>query len=287
MLCHGEFVAILNSDDTWHEEKLQKQASYMEDHPKCGAVFTHAKLIDERGITWNEGSNSLQLVFQPANRDRYGWLRHFFLRGNVFCTSSAMIRRECLDRVGLLDGRYVQLQDFDMWLRMAIAGYDLHVLEEQLTNYRAMRNNSNLSAPTIAARSIYLFEFARILRNFWNIKTLSELQSIFPEMTISVEADDSLVLFYLAHHAAAQWTIPHQLFAIETMSRWGGDMHSMSLAHKCHGFGGVEYRNFLSHKRFRDLLRRKGRALLSVMLNSVVPLHLRQVLKASLVRRKR
>lgn len=283
-LCHGTFLAVLNSDDVWLNDKLRKQVSYLENHPECGAVFTYVNLIDENGTSWSEGTNRHQAFFQTKNRDRYEWLRYFFFSGNPFCASSAVIRRECFDQLGPFDGRYVQLQDLDMWIRIVMHGYDVHIIQEPLTKYRVMRDGSNMSSSTLSTKSLYTFEYSKILRNFWKIKSLTDLKKVFPELQISADADDSLVLFYLAIHASKQATVQHQLFALETMSYWGGNIKRMQVAHKCHGFGLIDYRKFLSNGPIRDLQRRGVRNRLETFISRFLPFHWVQILKAVLLR---
>lgn len=276
--CNGDQVAILNSDDAWAPRKLELQSTYMESAPQVGVVFTHVEVVDERGIPWAD--NSHQRNFNAPNRSRHQWLRHFFLIGNPFCASSALIRSECFDRVGRFDGSYVQLQDLDMWIRIAIAGYELHVVEEPLTYYRVMRKGGNLSSDRPDARAANSFEYAKTLRNYWNISSLSELVGIFPEINVSDHADDSLVLFYLAQYAAKLPSIHHQLFALETMSKWGGQRDAMSLAHDCHGFDFVAYRNFFSYGPIRKLLRLNFRHQVNSLALKVLPGSAYQYIKA-------
>jgi len=253
--CSSEFIAILNSDDAWDSEKLQKQLGYITSSSDIGAVFTHIHAIDESGAHWANGSLSHLKAFNVANRSRYEWLRHFFLHGNPFCASSALIRKECLNETGSFNGSYIQLQDLDMWMRIALDGYNLYVVEEPLTYYRIMRNGGNMSSAHSGARATNSFEYAKILRNYWKIQSLEELIKIFPDLHIAEGADDSLVLYYLALYSIKLPNIHHKLFALETMSKWGGDRDALDVAYKCHGFDFSEYRNFFTHGPIRALSR--------------------------------
>ncbi len=284
--CNGDMIAILNSDDAWAPEKIEKQTAYLATSPKTGAVFTHVKVIDESGTSWPKYSNQYQQAFNVKNRSRHEWLRHFFLVGNPFCASSALIRRDCFDRLGTLDGRYVQLQDLDMWIRIAIAGYDLHVIEEPYTYYRSMRNGTNMSSDSSKVRAISTFEYAKILRSYWKLSSLQELTQIFPELIIADRADDSLILFYLAQHAAKQPTLHHQLFALETMSQWGGNQAAMSLAMECHRFGHPEYMRFFMCGPYRRLLRLNARHQLNSLARKILPYSVQQSIKSKLMRKR-
>lgn len=269
--CKGDFIAILNSDDAWETEKLEKQYRIMSAFPNAGAVFTHIKAIDEDGALWNSDSHRLQHTFNIRNRTRHEWLRHFFLEGNPFCASSALVRRQCLDALGSLNGRYIQLQDLDMWIRLAVAGYDLHVIEEPLTYYRIMRNGTNMSTGHAGARATNSFEYAKTLRHFWKLSSLNELMRVFPEIKVHDRADSSLILFYLARYAAKLPGLHHRLFALETMSEWGGNPEAMKLACECHGFDFFHYRNFFATGPIQKMLNLSIRYQLSRFAMSVMP----------------
>lgn len=270
-LCTGDFIAILNSDDAWESEKLEKQYQLMAAFPNAGAVFTHVKIIDENGSQWDSDSHRLQATFSSRNRTRHEWLRYFFLEGNPFCASSALIRRQWFDGLGKLNGSYIQLQDLDTWIRLAIAGYDLHVIEEPLTYYRVMRHGTNMSTSGTAARATNSFEYAKTLRHFWKLSSLHELVCVFPEIKIHDRADDSLVLFYLAQYAAKLPGLHHRLFALETMSAWAGKPDAMRLAHECHGFDFPQYRNFLASGPIRQMLNLSIRHQLNRFAMNVMP----------------
>lgn len=283
--CGGDAVAILNSDDTWEADKLRKQIDYLATTPGCGVVFTLVNLIDDEGKPWDDGTNRHMSRFEVSNKSRTAWLRHFFHSGNVFCASSAMVRKECFETLGLLDGRYVQLQDLEMWLRIAVAGYDIHVIEERLTNYRLTRGGTNMSFGSSRNQAIYTVEYARLLRNFWKIRSLNELVEIFPDIQVSDRADDSLILFYLARHAAAQATLHHRLFAIETMEQWGGNIEAMRLAASCEGFSHVAYQNFIARWPNREALLFAFRLKALDILNRILRYDIQQRIKTLILGR--
>lgn len=284
--CKGDLIAILNSDDVWAPEKLEKQFSHLASSPQAGVVFTHVRTIDESGTPWTGSSHRHQQVFDVQNRSRYEWLRHFFLVGNPFCASSALVRRECFDRLGPLDGSYIQLQDLDMWIRVAIAGYDLHVIEEPLTYYRVMRDGNNMSSGHSGTRATNSFEYAKTLRNYWRLTSLQELVRVFPEINVADRADDSLTLFYLAQYAAKQPSLHHRLFALETMSRWGGNWEAMNLAYECHGFDFSEYRNFFARGPIRHLLRFSIRHQMNSLAMKILPYAVYQRVKTQIMDRQ-
>src|SRR5687768_3350703 len=45
----GNYIAILNDDDLWAPEKLEKQLALLKEHPKVGLVHTDGHFIDGEG----------------------------------------------------------------------------------------------------------------------------------------------------------------------------------------------------------------------------------------------
>ena len=241
--CRGEFVAILNSDDAWEPGKLALQLAYLDAHPRCGAVFTRVTLVDEEGRRWAPGEHPLEPLLQARNRSRCEWLRHFFEQGNALCASSAVVRRACIDQLGPLDGRYVQLQDLEMWTRVAVAGFELHVLDAPLTRYRMMRRHANMSTTSWPTRARQTYEHALLLRHLWRLRSV-ELQQMFPEGP--VPDDDRLVCWWLGRIAGTRPGLHHQQFAVDSMFEFARHPEAVAIAAERFGFSHRDYRDFLA-----------------------------------------
>ncbi len=278
--CSGDYIAILNSDDVWETEKLEKQMAFLDAHPECGAVFTHVQVIDEHGRAWERGTSQHMEWFNVAGRDRAAWARHFFHAGNTFCASSALIRKSCLEAIGGVHSNFMQLQDLDMWLRMALAGWELGLIEQPLTRYRVSRAGSNMSAESFGARSANLFETTQVLQAFWGVSSLGLLRRIFPDLQASPRAGDELTQFYLARHAAGSERLAHRLFAVETMHRWAGRLPAMQEAFELEGFGHRAYRDFIAGTPLQGLIRSGLKGRLSAAAESLLPFAVVHRLKA-------
>jgi glycosyltransferase involved in cell wall biosynthesis len=149
----GQFIAILNSDDLWVPEKLERQVDIMREQPNTAAVFTLATMIDERGNLLPQ-SHRHYGVFQQSNRDRLSWLRRFLLQGNCLCHPSALVRSSTYKTVGLYDPCFAQLPDLDMWLRVCLH-HDIWVIQEPLTLFRVLDHERNASGerPDVQVRT--------------------------------------------------------------------------------------------------------------------------------------
>ena len=161
----GRYLAILNSDDWALPGRLRRQVEFLNRNPAVSLVFGLPRPVDESGQpteTYNDFMRSARL----PDFSRRAWLRQFFFVGNCLCSPTAMIRREAYAAVGAYDRRLTNLQDLDMWIRMLIAGHNIHVLPEELTAFRIRANNANMSAPRPDTLLRSRFETGKILRRF-------------------------------------------------------------------------------------------------------------------------
>jgi len=134
----GPFVALLDSDDVWHPEKLARQLPALT-RPSVGMVYCGRRLIDGAG-RWLQTQ-------QPRHS---GWLLKdiALLRwAQAPGGSAALVRRACFDRVGLFDAALSTSADWDLWRRIACS-YEIEVVPEPLVSYRqhgvAMHRNADL-----------------------------------------------------------------------------------------------------------------------------------------------
>ena len=51
----GEYVAVIGHDDIWREDKIEKQITFLEEHPDVGICFTWIEVLGENGVTSQQG----------------------------------------------------------------------------------------------------------------------------------------------------------------------------------------------------------------------------------------
>jgi len=120
-ICRGDFVAFLDSDDLWQPAKLQRQMEYMRAHPDCRICYTDEIWI-RRGVRANQGKK---------HRKYSGWIFEQCLPLCIISPSSALIRRDLLEKSGGFDESMPVCEDYDLWLRIA-AGNPVAFLPEPL-----------------------------------------------------------------------------------------------------------------------------------------------------------
>jgi glycosyltransferase involved in cell wall biosynthesis len=160
----GRYVAILNSDDIALPTRLERQLAYLDTHPATAAVFTAARQIGETGRPV-AGPSVFDVPLDWPDHGRPRWLRRFFLEGNCLCAPSAMLRPEVLLQVEPHDPRLTNLQDLDLWVRLA-SRYDIGFIAEPLTAFRIRAHRKNLSADRRDTRLRVAFETSLILEHY-------------------------------------------------------------------------------------------------------------------------
>ena len=118
----GEFVANLDADDRSAPERLERQVSFLREHPEVGVVGTRCTMLDEGSSETSDPALRAQVVVEPRE----------LVCSNPIVHSSVMMRRSVLEEVGGYDERFRMCEDYDLWVRIA-ARHALAVLPERLT----------------------------------------------------------------------------------------------------------------------------------------------------------
>lgn len=203
VICHhakGEFIAIHHSDDAWLPEKLEKQLTLMEENPEIGASFTRVSLIDEAGMPFTDSAHFYHSTFKPHNRNRFEWLRHFFLEGNCLCHPSLLARRQALIDAGLYDRRLGQITDFDLWVRLCL-NHEIHIVDEVLTQFRIRSGEANQSGDKLETYIRGRNEWLLVLSRYLLIQDEADFFAVFPEMRYQSNPAGNILPFLLALRA--------------------------------------------------------------------------------------
>lgn len=127
MLAKGRYVAFLDSDDQWCEDKLVKQLAFMKE--KDAAICcTAMDCIDEN----DEPLNSIRNVEERISYN-------FLLKNTMIATSTVLIDRNKTGNFQMPLRRGGQ--DYATWLMLMRNGTICYGLNEVLSHYRVMNNS--------------------------------------------------------------------------------------------------------------------------------------------------
>ena len=113
LVSQGEYLVFLDSDDLLMPTKLEEQVAFLDSNPEIGVVYSDTYLCDETGRLLGLQSDIVSHRLQSGN------IFEELLRGGFIPINSAMVRRACLDDVGLFDEARPMSPDWELWLRVA------------------------------------------------------------------------------------------------------------------------------------------------------------------------
>ena len=161
-MAQGTYIATIDNDDIWHEDKLEKQVRYMEEHPNVGVCFTLLDLIDGEG---RPTEDQMELsIFEVENRSREEWLHELLTQGNHLLNDSSLIRASVLREIGENDLCLLQLHDLDIWLKIPQIA-EMYILQEPLVHYRWFSGSGSISQPSDRNNNRTYFEYSYLIGN--------------------------------------------------------------------------------------------------------------------------
>ena len=120
---HCNWISFLDSDDTWHQDKIEKQIQKINENPDTLICHT-----DEIWYRYDKIQNQ-----QKKHKKFGGYIFNQCLPFCIISPSSVMINRKVFNEVGLFDEKLPSCEDYDMWLRIC-SRYPVLFINEALTN---------------------------------------------------------------------------------------------------------------------------------------------------------
>jgi len=121
----GEWIALLDSDDQWKSNKLERQISALGKNP--GFLLSHTN------ETWIR--NGVEIKQMKKHQKRGGHIFSSCLPLCAISPSSVIIHRSIFEEVGLFDETLPVCEDYDMWLRICARFPVLFIDEELVIKY--------------------------------------------------------------------------------------------------------------------------------------------------------
>jgi glycosyltransferase involved in cell wall biosynthesis len=145
----GGWVAFLDADDVWAEDKAALELPLLDADPELAFVFGDLLPFGAAGA----GARSL---FAERGFDLRCTPSAIFLHDMVY-TSTVLLRRACLRETGAFDPSLRIGQDTDLWLRLALAR-PYAVVPKPLARYRLHGGNTTRNSRLLARCVVEVWE---------------------------------------------------------------------------------------------------------------------------------
>lgn len=132
----GEWIALLDHDDTWYPPKLERIMTAARLHPEAGLISHHLRMI-------KNGKEIGIIKTGPASKKMYEDLL-FTPRGNLLTPSAATFKKAMAIEIGGFceNPEFNTSEDFDFWLRLCQVT-EFYFLDETLGTYLILESGAS------------------------------------------------------------------------------------------------------------------------------------------------
>ena len=156
----GKWIAFLDSDDSWHKNKLESQMRYIHtETPEHSSSVQY--LVCHTNEIWIR--NGKRINQSKKHAKRAGWFFIPSLQRCLISPSSVLIHHSVFENVGCFDEDFQYVEDYDLWLRIT-AHYPVGYIDEALTVKRG-GHSDQLSKQIDAIERYRLRALEKIIRS--------------------------------------------------------------------------------------------------------------------------
>jgi glycosyltransferase involved in cell wall biosynthesis len=149
-LSNGSWIAFLDSDDWWNNNKLSRSVEYINEG-KFDLIYHDLFLVNKPNQQSFKRLARSRNLYSPIFED-------LLLNGNGISNSSVIVRKDLLEEIGLIscDTNKITWEDYDCWLRISKKTNRFYYIKETLGYYWAAGGNmTNPDQDLKNAKSIY------------------------------------------------------------------------------------------------------------------------------------
>ena len=150
---HGAYIALLDADDIWEPQYLERQVGFLETHREFDMVYPDAILFGDSPLAGRR-----YMDVSPSTGDV---TIESLLSGSCNVFISVLARKRALVNAGLFDSSLRAAEDFQMWLRILLSGGRIGYQREPLVRRRI--HAESLSADRVVQTRRAAFALSRLL----------------------------------------------------------------------------------------------------------------------------
>ena len=155
-LAKGRYIAFLDADDRWKEDKLEKQISFMQQNNACFSYTSYEFIKDDGTKTGKVVQVPESLTYEQA------------LKNTIIGILTVMIDTQTIPKE-YLQMKPIKNEDTATWWSILRKGYIANGLQESLAYYRVANNSRSQNK-------------LKSLKNTWRLYRREEGLSLFKSM---------------------------------------------------------------------------------------------------------
>jgi glycosyltransferase involved in cell wall biosynthesis len=171
-LAKGKYIARMDNDDISMPDRLSKQIAFLDRHPEISLVTANIQLIDEEG-------NDVGIWQEDIQTKTEKQIKALLPYTNCIAHPSIVIRTD-IAKEFLYDEKQINNEDWDLWMRLASAGYKIAKINESLLKYRLhvnsmtfQSNQKNVNKKLLTTQKNYfLKKLIKLKINLFDLKVL-------------------------------------------------------------------------------------------------------------------
>ncbi len=181
----GDYIAFLDGDDLWVEDKLEEQAAFLDGNRSVGLVYGEALMFTE-----SDGEKKIGSKIGYTTDPSFSSL----LFGDYIPNSTVMIRRACVEKAGLLNEsrELIGVEDYEYWMRIAkhfaIAGIPRPLAYYRIRDGNLMGDGSDIN------KGLNL-----------SVAAIREIERLYPGLWEECQVDREMLFARLHVRAGFAW----------------------------------------------------------------------------------
>lgn len=170
----GEWIALLDSDDRWDQNKIARQLSFLSQNPGIQICHTGEKWI-----------RNGKLISPPSFLDKSNdGLFERSLERCTICPSSVLFHRSVIDAIGNFDENLSICEDYDFWIRLLLS-YPIGLVKEPLVEkYGGHADQLSMSTWGLDRFRVQSLEKILLSENYNRKQKVKILQAIARKTTL-------------------------------------------------------------------------------------------------------
>ena len=183
----SKYIAIIDSDDFYHENKFALQIELLEKNKNLSLVGSNLSLINAKNKIIG------QRLYPKLNEE----IKKEFLFKMPIANPSLVIRKKDFEEIGLFNEKYKKAEDLELWLRFLSENKKMYNIQKNLVFYRTPQDENEKRGREHYKN--YFFALKKHGNNIWPFHqriislTMFYIIKLLPDVFLSYLLNTSIV----------------------------------------------------------------------------------------------